>query len=127
MKDHSSQSNDPEFDPACTIYVRAQYREDLLTRVSDAIPGVTKDGTALRLSSMRASWIRNDYEGTAPGDENFIGWPSVLDCEPVGDPSLDEIVENVSSILRSLWSMEIRAVAACDYENELPFSGGSAL
>ncbi|NEB10590.1 hypothetical protein G3I32_17330 [Streptomyces coelicoflavus] len=74
-----------------------------------------------------AEWSHNDYEGTVKSDDDFIGWSSVLECEPTEGASLGEVVQTVSAVLRSLWSAGFRAVAACDYEELLPHKGGASL
>lgn len=44
--------------------------------------------------------------------------------EPEGEVHRNEYVNNVSGLLESLWKEGWKAVAACDFESELPRNGG---
>ncbi|MFF7183371.1 hypothetical protein [Streptomyces sp. NPDC008121] len=66
----------------------------------------------------------NDYAtGRRAHPYDFLEWPTVLECEaPSGAPA--DVVEAVAAVLESLWSLGVKAVAACDFEDELPECGG---
>lgn len=121
-----------EGDLDCTIFVSVDTRMDVLERLcartpcaTVRTPCATSEEKTLRLPSLTADFVDNGYADTCRDDDNFLSWPSILDCEPVGTPSRSAVIRDVTHLLDSLWSMNIRAVAACNYEHELPFSGGS--
>ncbi|MFD3328664.1 hypothetical protein [Streptomyces sp. NPDC058701] len=62
----------------------------------------------------------NDYEDGPPAAAEFLQWPTVLECEAVPGASAREIVSAVRDVLQGMWSRSIRAVAVCDFEDELP-------
>ncbi|WP_146044384.1 hypothetical protein [Amycolatopsis sp. BJA-103] len=64
---------------------------------------------------------RNPGRG-ATGD--FIGWPAIVEVEAEEGAERASVVGLVSRILSALWEAGIPAVAACDYEDELPWRGG---
>ncbi|MGN5633837.1 hypothetical protein AAIO99_17530 [Streptomyces sp. AC154] len=63
---------------------------------------------------------RNDE---APSND-FVRWPVQIEAEPVSHDGEASVVETVSRILEALWGVQAQAVAACDFEDELPRSGG---
>jgi hypothetical protein len=60
---------------------------------------------------------------TAAGDE-FLGWPLLVELEEEGADS--DIVGIAASVIRALWASGHNAVAACDFEGDLPWKGGIA-
>ncbi|MET9143400.1 MULTISPECIES: hypothetical protein [unclassified Streptomyces] len=116
---------DPERDLDCAVFVAVPYRDELWERVARAVPGAVRRDRTLHLPSLRADWGRNDHAGDGLPDDDFIGWPSVLVCEPVDDPPAAEVIDAVSRLLTAFWTLEVRAVASCDYERELPADGGA--
>jgi hypothetical protein len=47
-----------------------------------------------------------------------------LDIEPNGVVIQQEYVESLGKLLKDLWRLGYKAVASCDFESELPQSGG---
>ncbi|NEC68057.1 hypothetical protein [Streptomyces sp. SID9727] len=64
--------------------------------------------------------------GEAPSND-FVRWPVQIEVEPVSQGGEASMVETVSRILEALWGARGQAVAACDFEGELPWSGGIGL
>lgn len=114
-------------DLACVIYTDIS-RDELINNLSQLLP--KKDNSSVFYS-----------------ESNEIEVVSNLDCDPVicqqfpdgflhfqqrievfPDESKTVTLENqiplVSNILQHLWSHQIPAVAACDYEDQLPNNGG---
>ncbi|WP_217170651.1 hypothetical protein [Streptomyces sp. AC512_CC834] len=109
----------------CAIYIAAPNWDIVSHRLLHCIPEALLEGDVIHFPSLVVEWQRNDYEGTVESEDDFIGWPSVLDCQPTDSASLGEVVPVASEILGALWEVRIRAVAACDYEHLLPRKGGT--
>ncbi len=61
----------------------------------------------------------------AVGDD-FVRWPLLVELEADDPPNDQLIVEAATKIITVAWGSGVPAVAACDFENELPWSGGIA-
>ncbi|MFJ4090985.1 hypothetical protein ACIPYS_05325 [Kitasatospora sp. NPDC089913] len=61
-----------------------------------------------------------------PGAADFLRWPALVEVEPLDAPP-SATVGLVARILTGLHDAGHLAVAACDYEDELPWSGGIRL
>lgn len=61
-------------------------------------------------------------EGAA--SEDFVLWPVQVEIEPLAPAGETGMVETVTRILAVLWEAKAEAVAACDFEDELPRGGG---
>ncbi|MEU4267691.1 hypothetical protein [Streptomyces sp. NPDC026092] len=78
----------------------------------------------IQFSSLEVAAAHNDYEEAGGDPEDFVQWGTVLECEAVPGSSLAQAVDAVAVVLQSLWDGGYRAVAACDYEDQLPVFGG---
>ncbi|WP_217235528.1 hypothetical protein [Streptomyces sp. AC555_RSS877] len=72
--------------------------------------------------------VSGEYNGYATGRRAhpfaFLEWPTVLECEAsAGAPA--DVVQAVAAVLEALWRGGFKAVAACDFEDELPARGGA--
>ena len=72
-------------------------------------------------------WRREQSHRFADSADDFILWPQFIDVytddEDKGDPAMVGAVDELS---RSLWDAGRPAVAECDSEDELQWSGGIA-
>ncbi|MFE5263123.1 hypothetical protein [Streptomyces coelicoflavus] len=107
-----------------SIYVDAEAAPRIMARLRDSLGLVEDDGAELTVGPVRVEGERNSYairRHAHPSD--FLQWPTVLECEaPAGTPA--EVVQAVTSVLEALWHGGFKAVAACDFEDELPARGG---
>jgi len=65
---------------------------------------------------------RNAATEGDPGDD-FVRWPVTIDVD-AEEADHATVVDTVARILTALWETGQPAVAACDYEDELPWAGG---
>lgn len=68
----------------------------------------------------------NEYASGQPRfGEDFLEWPLTVEvsAEEVAVPH-DVVFDVVKRMLVALWDADIRAVVACDFEDELPWRGG---
>ncbi|GAA2923506.1 RHS repeat-associated core domain-containing protein [Streptomyces enissocaesilis] len=66
----------------------------------------------------------NDDFSPGVGRSDFVLWPTTIELEGDSGVLVERMVETVSLVLSTLWREGVDAVAACEFENELPFSGG---
>ncbi|MFG3155323.1 hypothetical protein ACGF7W_25090 [Streptomyces sp. NPDC048219] len=106
-----------------SIYVDAEAAPRVLGRLRDFL-GLEDDGAELTVGPVRVEGEHNDYDtGRHAHPFDFLQWPTVLECEaPAGTP--DEVVQAVTVVLEALWHGGFKAVATCDFEDELPARGG---
>ncbi|MEU6176089.1 hypothetical protein ABZ832_29795 [Streptantibioticus parmotrematis] len=62
-----------------------------------------------------------------PVGDDFVQWPVLVEVDAEENQDRDLMVETVGTILRTLWESGNRAICACDFEDELPWSGGIEL
>ncbi len=108
-----------------SIYVDAEAAPRIMARLRDALGLVEDDGAELTVGPVRVTGEPNDYAtGRHAHPFDFLEWPTVLECEAYeGTPA--EVVQAVTAVLEALWHGGFKAVAACDFEDELPARGGS--
>ncbi|MEV5866641.1 hypothetical protein AB0L79_08340 [Streptomyces tendae] len=106
-----------------SIYVDAVAAPRIVSRLRDAL-GLEDSGPELTVGPVRVEGEHNDYAtGRHAHPSDFLQWPTVLECEArAGAP--DEVVQAVTAVLEALWHGGFKAVAACDFEDELPAHGG---
>ena len=56
--------------------------------------------------------------------DGFTFFPYTIEIEPEGEKDSKLYIEEIGNLLTKLWKNAIPAVAACDFENELPENGG---
>ncbi|MGV9271428.1 hypothetical protein ACWDRR_43080 [Kitasatospora sp. NPDC003701] len=100
----------------CAIFVQGASRRAATELVAAAL-GVAPDEDTVQLGDLEFDIRSNPDAGLA---DDFIGWPLKIDAEG----PRPTIVEAVSRVLAAAWGAGYQAVAACDFEDELPELGG---
>jgi hypothetical protein len=105
--------------------VNAEAAPRVVDRLRDLLGLAEDDGAELVVGPLRLEGAYNDYAtGRHAHPFDFLQWPTVLECEaPAGTPA-EEVVQAVAAVLEALWRGGFKAVAACDFEDELPARGG---
>jgi hypothetical protein len=106
----------------CVMYVRdttAGQTQDLLVQLLDA--DVKRRTLLLPALSMD---VRTNPDADASAEEDFVHWPVLIEAEAEDPSSRSPMVEAMSRILEALWEAGHPAVAACEFEDELPWAGG---
>jgi hypothetical protein len=117
----------------CRIYVQAkQTFDDLVALLMPTWPG---SAILQRPASRSAETRYGDVEIRRNEDadelqahkfpDGFLYFNYCLELYPKPAIPQKERVHFVANILNRLWSQGLPAVAACDYENELPHGGGN--
>ncbi|MFD6762108.1 hypothetical protein [Streptomyces roseolus] len=122
---HDRGSSPPDPYEGASIYVDAEAAQRVMARLRDALGLVEDDGSELSIGPVYVSGEHNDYAtGRHAHPSDFLQWPTVLECEAqAGTPA--ETVQAVTTVLEALWHDGFKAVAACDFENELPARDGA--
>lgn len=106
----------------CKIFVRGADVETVMTVLSSLL-GREFERRSMALHEAIVDVLRNpDY---VEGEEDFVQWPVMVEIEAVRAADPTKIVALVSRVLVAFvegagWS----SVAACDFEDELPWNGG---
>ncbi|MEU4546871.1 hypothetical protein [Nonomuraea dietziae] len=104
----------------CGLYLRGASREAAIELTARAT-GATRDDCLLRVGTIEIEIRRND-NSTHDGAD-FPTWPIKMEIER-GNATSRQVIETVSKILTHAWQAGHDAIAACDYEDELPDHGG---
>jgi hypothetical protein len=54
------------------------------------------------------------------GEDRWLYFPYTLEIDPIAGVSSQDYIAAVANLLTSLWSAGMDAVAACEFEDELP-------
>ncbi|GAA2069744.1 hypothetical protein [Actinomadura alba] len=110
----------PEHYDYCGLYLRG-LSEDAAVELAAHATGAPRDGSLLHIDGIDIEILRNpDFTHDAA---DFPTWPVKIEIEK-GHATTRQVVAAVSEILTSAWQAGYDAVAACDYEDELPEQGG---
>ncbi len=108
----------------CKIFVKASDPEpvkDLLARLL----GGTFHRRDLLIDGLAVSVLKNsDAAGPDEADDDFVRWPLLVELEAEQPTAADRMLGTSAQVLAALWESGRPAVAACDFENELPWQGG---
>jgi hypothetical protein len=104
----------------CKIFVRAAKVPVVTERLAELL-GAQPQRRTFALADAIVDVLKNPDAGLA---DDFIGWPTIVEVEAEPEASDGSIVALTSRIIESLWDSGWAAVAACDYEAELPWKGG---
>lgn len=108
----------------CRILVKGLRGEDVHPLVMGLFEGTFEMHT-MTVGSLDVEVRRNpDLQESAESPDDFVLWPVQVEIEPVTPRGEDSMVETVTRILEALWGAKAQAVAACDFEDELPWDGG---
>lgn len=113
----------------CPVYVDVAAPETAADRLRRApgVEAVAGEPHELRFGPLLVYASYNDYmTGDRAHPHDFLHWPTVLECEAVPGAAPAEVTGAVAGLLRTLWDIGFKALAACDFEDELPGNGGSA-
>ncbi|MBE3002349.1 hypothetical protein IDM40_27160 [Nocardiopsis sp. HNM0947] len=64
------------------------------------------------------------YKWNKGKQDDFVYWPFLVDIWTQEDVTSSDYIPFTSGVLTLLWGQGLPAVAACDFEHELPWSGG---
>ncbi|MEU0237360.1 hypothetical protein ABZ234_06675 [Nocardiopsis sp. NPDC006198] len=118
-----SEINNPET-LYCKIFVAKADRNSVKNVVSSVF-NVSFDRNITKTPDPLVEVLRNeDSAGNGSFSEDFLYWPVLVELELEDHSLLPLLTDQVSRLLSSLWKASLPAVAACDFEDQLPWNGG---
>jgi hypothetical protein len=109
----------------CSVYVDYEDVRDLQSQLASLLEGEDKNFGHIALNGVTLVVRENEYRQMGALKKNdVVQWPAVIECESSGEPEDRMLIGLVSKILEELWGSDRRAVASCDFEDELPWGGG---
>jgi hypothetical protein len=108
----------------CQILVKNNNKSELEDQLAAWLGGVFEHGS-MSLDGLIVDVVGNS-DGVAPDEagHDFVRWPVQIEFEAEPFTPGERVVELVSRVLKALWESGRPAVAACDFEDELPWGGG---
>ncbi len=111
----------------CEVYVDAPLPlPDMQEWLARTLGGVASGRREVSSGALRMAVVEVDEadEAAAAEPDGFTFYPLMLEIDPARSTPRTVYVAAVGSLLQALWASGWRAVAACDFEDELPYSGG---
>jgi len=111
----------------CQIYVDADVSSDeLLEKVAQLVGGTVDIDTVCTANYEIDIKKNEDFKPKCRHEEpdEFVYFRYYMDVDALPGQQRPAQIALVSKLLESLWSWRFQAVAACDYEKELPKAGG---
>src|SRR5687768_13555646 len=101
------------------MFVHADDPADVLATLAEIFNGpVERHVIEVRGASVEV--LRNPDRTGAP-EQDFLYWPVLVEIESNGTLA---VLDLTAEILTHLWDRGFPTVAACDYDDELPWQGG---
>jgi hypothetical protein len=108
----------------CKIFVEGT-DVDTVKSVLCTLLGGQFERHSLYLEGLVVDVRRNtDAVGAAGQGNDFVQWPVLVELDAEAQDGGRAIVETTAKVLRALWDTGHPAIAACDFEDQLPWSGG---
>jgi hypothetical protein len=112
----------------CKIYLDTPLsRDDVMELLQSSVGGGVAQFSRLTTDTLDLDLRKNDEANDllSKTSDGFMHFRYYLDVEPndqLQSPTL--YVRDIATLLRGMWAANVKAVAACDFENELPRLGG---
>ncbi|MGW4897130.1 hypothetical protein ACWEQL_33440 [Kitasatospora sp. NPDC004240] len=106
----------------CKIYVTG-LRESTVTELLEIQFGTTLSDAGACIDGIEVE-VRRNPDSFMPGEpSDFVLWPLMIEIE-AGQDNEDRVIDETSKIIKVIWENSGQAVASCDFEDRLPWSGG---
>ncbi len=111
----------------CKLFIDTDTdRESLINVLKETVNGKNEDWT------IESKYTVIDVKRNVAFDmckrnelpDGFLYFRYFLDIEPKENTMQDDYISIISNMLQSLWDLGYKAVAACDFEEDLPRKGG---
>jgi hypothetical protein len=104
----------------CKVFVQRANPHTVTDLLTDFL-GAQSQHRLWKLVDAVVDVSKNPDTGAA---DDFIGWPTIVEIEAEAGASSAAVVAITSRVVTAMWGAGLPAVAACDYEDELPWRGG---
>jgi hypothetical protein len=107
-------------DSFCKIFLDAPDSSLVMGTLSQVLGGEFQR-RAMELADATLDVRSNSDAGSA---DDFVAWPVVAETAKNEAASWEQYVALVARVITVMWDSGIPAVAACDFEERLPWNGG---
>lgn len=117
----------PDQNLYCKILISTDISEDAIVKKIASITSGRTDQRTVVTEWSEIDVVANDDFDEAKSEEvpdGFLFYPYYIDMEPGRDVFPEKYISEVGSLLKGLWNLGWKAVAACNFEHELPKKGG---
>lgn len=104
----------------CKIFLRSAAQSDIMQMLTTLLGGDFQR-RSMYLTDVTVDVLTNPDAGE---QDDFVGWPTLVEVEAADEALNQSVVEAVARIVETTWEAGIPAVAACSFEDELPWLGG---
>jgi hypothetical protein len=108
----------------CSAYVKAPDAKTVAELLATALDADTEDDNLHLPGVVLDARTNPDVENVLPPGDDFVRWPVLIEVDADDPNDGPAMVAAISRILRTLWDAGYPTVAACDFEDELPWGGG---
>lgn len=111
----------------CKIFVNASLdRQHLIEKIGNSVSGNVQNTRVTNAATEIDIRTNQDYDPEAAREkpDGFVFFRYYLDVDQAPGANRPQFVRGISELLEALWACGIEAIAACDFENELPKKGG---
>ena len=113
-------------DMYCKVFVDSEADQtQLLLLVARITSGSIDTGTVDSPDLEAYLDANDDFDDVKrlQGPDQFLFYRYYFDVDPTDTTTRERYVQSVGQLLEGLWQARCKAVAACDFENELPRGG----
>lgn len=110
----------------CKVFVGCDLEAESVLEMIAGISSASVDQLTVATDWGEVDVVENDeFDAVRRKDRGgFVFYKLCLDIEPATSTARTRYVEGVALLLELLWDSGYRAVAACDFEEDLPRKGG---
>jgi hypothetical protein len=109
----------------CKIFVLSAVERNTISQHVARLLGGRQEGNSVVFNWGVIDVLRNDDADCTrvTGTDGFLHFPYLIEAEPKDELDRGQYVSLIGRLLESFWSSRYGAVAACDFEDELPRNG----
>jgi hypothetical protein len=111
----------------CKVFLDSSLSDQSMVTIISRVANGSIDGYSVTSDTMVIDVEDNeDFDEIRRREsrDGFLFYRYYLDIKPTEGVTREEYIKSVGNLLESLWQAGYKAVAACDFESELPRSGG---
>ncbi|SOE31861.1 hypothetical protein [Streptomyces sp. OK228] len=106
----------------CKIYLRSAELPEVMAMLAKLLEGKFQR-RSMQLTELTLDVVKNPDAGMI---DDFVCWPTFVELE-ADDGATNEWITGIAArIITAMWDAGIPAVAACSFEDQLPWCGGIA-
>jgi hypothetical protein len=106
----------------CKIFIKHESLSFVSARLATLLDATVERRTLLTPGLILD--VQHNPDADPSAGDDFVRWPLIIDVEPDDTNAASTMSKVVATIITDLWNADIPTVAACDFEEELPWSGG---